>query len=45
MAEISYSTTKRSLGHAVPALGWYRQFREVVLMFAIRNVKPLCEPL
>ena len=38
MAETSYSTTKRSLG-------WYRQFREIVLMFAISNIEPLCEPL
>jgi len=45
MAETSYSTTKRSLGDAVRALGWYRQFREIVLMFAIINIEPLCEPL
>jgi len=45
MAETSYSTTKRSLGDTVRALGWYRQFREIVLMFAISNIEPLCEPL
>ncbi|OYR48469.1 IS5/IS1182 family transposase [Halorubrum sp. Ea1] len=45
MAETSYSTTKRSLGDAVRALGWYRQFREIVLLFAITNIEPLCEPL
>ncbi|GCF16251.1 IS5/IS1182 family transposase [Haloarcula mannanilytica] len=45
MAETSYSTTKRSLGSAVRALGWYRQFREIVLMFAITNIETLCEPL
>lgn len=45
MAETSYSTTKRSLGDAVRALGWYRQFREILLMFAISNIEPLCEPL
>ncbi|MCU4744826.1 IS5 family transposase [Natronoglomus mannanivorans] len=45
MAETSYSTTKRSLGDAVRALGWYRQFREIVLMFAIINIEKLCEPL
>jgi IS5 family transposase len=45
MAETSYSTTKRSLGDAVRALGWYRQFREIVLMFAISNIEPLCKPL
>ena len=37
MAETSYSTTKRSLSDAVRALGWYRQFREIVLMFAIKH--------
>ncbi|MFC7198377.1 IS5 family transposase [Halospeciosus flavus] len=45
MAETSYSTTKRSLGDAVRALSWYRQFREIVLMFAIINIESLCEPL
>jgi len=45
MAETSYSTTKRSLGDAVRALGWYRQFREIVLMFALINIESLCEPL
>jgi len=45
MAETSYSTIKRSLGDSVRAFGWYRQFREIVLMFAITNIEPLCEPL
>ena len=45
MSETSYSTTKRSLGDAVRALGWYRQFREIVLMFTLTNIEPLCEPL
>ncbi len=45
MAETSYSTAKRSLGDAVRVLGWYRQFREIILMFAISNVESLCEPL
>jgi len=45
MAETSYSTTKRSLGDTVRALDWYRQFREIVLMFAIINIESLCEPL
>lgn len=44
MAETSYAPTKRSLGDAVGALGWYRQFREIILMFAT-NVEQLCEPL
>jgi len=45
MTETSYPTTKRSLGDAVRAFGWYRQFREIVLLFAIINIQKLCEPL
>jgi len=45
MADTPYSTTKRSFGDAVRALGWYRQFREIVMIFAIINIEPLCEPL
>jgi len=45
MAETSYSTTRGSLGDAVRALGWYQQFREIVLMFAISNIEPLCDSL
>jgi IS5 family transposase len=45
MAETSYSTVKRSLGSAVRAQCWYREFREIVLMFAISNIEQLCEPL
>jgi hypothetical protein len=45
MAETSYSSVKRSLGDAVRAQSWYREFREIVLMFAISNIKQLCDPL
>ena len=45
MTETVNSAVKRSLGDAVRALSWYRQFREIVLMFAISNIEPLCEPL
>ena len=45
MAETSYSTTKCSLGDAMRAPSWYRQFREIILMFAITNIESLCEPL
>jgi IS5 family transposase len=45
MGETSYSTTKRSLGDAVRALGWYQQFREIVPMFAILDIEPHCDPL
>jgi len=30
---------------AVRALGWYRQFREIVLMFATINIESLFETL
>ena len=45
MAETSYSSTKRSLGSAVRARFWYREFREIVLMFAVSNIEHLCEKL
>ena len=45
MAETSYSSTKRSLGSAVRAQFWYREFREIVLMFAVSNIEHLCEKL
>ena len=45
MAETSYSVTKRSLGSAVRSLGWYRQFREIILMFAVHNIERLSETL
>jgi hypothetical protein len=32
-------------GDAVRALGWYRQFHEIVLMFALINIESLCESL
>lgn len=45
MAETSYSSVKRSLGSDVRSLGWYRQFREIVLMFAVHNIESLSESL
>ena len=45
MAETSYSSTKRSLGSELRSLGWYRQFREIVLMFAVHNIENLSETL
>ncbi|MFC6769919.1 transposase, partial [Natrinema soli] len=35
MAETSYSSVKRSLGSAVRAHFWYREFREIILKFAV----------
>lgn len=37
--EISYSSVKRSLGSAVRARAWYRQFREIALAAAVYNVE------
>ena len=34
-----------ALGDAVRTLDRYRRFREIVLMFAISNIEPLCELL
>jgi hypothetical protein len=34
-----------SLDDAVRAQAWYREFREIVLMFAISNIEQLCDPL
>jgi IS5 family transposase len=45
MAETSYSSVKRSLGDAVRAQTWYREFREIGFMFAISNIEQLCDPL
>jgi len=39
MCETVFSVIKRSLGFAVRARAWYRQFRETVLTFAVYNVK------
>lgn len=45
LAETTYSTTKQALGSALRAESWCREFREVVLMFAVTNIKRLCDPL
>ena len=45
MGETSYSSVKRSLGSAVRARFWYREFREIVLKFAVSNIEQLCDPL
>ena len=45
MAETSYSTVKRSHGGAERVQFWYREFREIVLKFAISNIEQLYEPL
>jgi IS5 family transposase len=45
MAETSYSTVKRTQDSALRSRFWYRQFREIVLMFAIHNIKKITEKL
>jgi len=45
MAETSYSTVKRTQDSALRSRFWYRQFREIVLMFAINNIKKVTKKL
>ena len=45
MAETSYSTVKRTQDSALRSRFWYRQFREIVLMFALNNLKKLAQTL
>jgi IS5 family transposase len=45
MAETSYSTVKRTQDSALRSRFWYRQFREIVLMFAIHNIKKTTQKL
>jgi IS5 family transposase len=39
MAETVNSAVKRSLGYAVRARAWYREFRELALMCVVYNIK------
>ena len=39
MIETVNSAVKRSLGYAVRARGWYREFREIALMCVVYNIK------
>jgi IS5 family transposase len=45
MSETSYSTTKRTQGSGLRSRFWYRQFREIVLLFALNNIKKLAKTL
>ena len=45
MAETSYSTTKRTQASALRSRFWYRQFREIILMFALHNIKKTVKKL
>jgi len=44
MTETANSSVKRSYGSAVRAREWYREFREVVLMCLVYNIKRLVKP-
>ena len=39
MTETANSAVKRSLGYAVRARDWYREFREIALMYVVYNIK------
>ena len=39
MSETAFSITKRSLGSAVRSRAWSREFRGVVLLFAVHNIE------
>jgi IS5 family transposase len=45
MAETSGSTTKRTQDSALRSRFWYRQFREIILTFAIHNIKKVTQKL
>jgi IS5 family transposase len=45
MAETFYSTVKRTQDSPLRSRFWYRQFREIVLMFALNNLKKLAQTL
>ncbi len=45
MSETSYSTAKRTQDSALRSRFWYRQFREIVLLFALNNLKKLTKTL
>jgi IS5 family transposase len=45
MSETSYSTVKRTQDSALCSRFWYREFREIVILFALNNIKKLTETL
>ena len=44
MTETANSLVKRSYGSDVRARAWYREFREVVLMCLVYNIKRYIKP-
>jgi hypothetical protein len=45
MSETSDSTVKRTQDSALRSQFWYRQFREIILSFALNNLKKLTKTL
>ena len=45
MSEESYSTGERTQGGVLRSRFWHRQFREIVLLFALNSIKKLAETL
>ena len=45
IAETTYSSVKRTQAAALRSRFWYRQFREIVLLFALNNIKKLAKTL
>lgn len=44
MCETVFSSIKRTLGSAVRARAWYREFREIALMCVVHNIKRAVDP-
>jgi len=44
MCETVFSTIKRTLGDAVRARAWFREFREIVLKCVVHNIKRAVTP-
>ena len=44
MCETVFSSVKRSLGCAVRARAWYREFQEIVLICCVYNIKRAVTP-
>ena len=44
MSESVFSTIKRTLGDAVRARAWFREFREIVVICVVHNIKRAITP-
>jgi hypothetical protein len=43
MSETSYATVGRTQGPDLRSWFWYRQFRDIVFLFALNNLKELAK--